>query len=223
MIDTTKFNKTIEEYDIQEGRSSFFSLASNLMKEGFEIEAYLLILATWNFAHFRYSLRDFDVEDFARIVHGLNVYFDSLKNESIETIDFNNYRHEITKIYQILSEIKGIAFTGAPKLMHLNNPNVFVMWDGYIRGEKSMKYYKQLEIFKSGVRTFKRYGTDSDSYIQFLKDMQNQFAHIKVFNAEKSLAKAIDEFNYVNITLPIQDVEKKNQKQKKVVNSNQQS
>lgn len=217
MIDIPKFNETIGEFDIREGRTSFFSLASNLMSEGYKIEAYLLILTTWNFANFRYAVKDFNVESFTRIVHDLNVYFDSLKNETFESIDLDKYRYEITKIYQTLSAIKGIAFTGAPKLMHLNNPKIFVMWDGYIRGEKPMKYYKQLDVFKSGGWIFKRYGTDSDSYIQFLKDMQSQFAHIKLYNTEKSLAKAIDEFNYVTITLPIQDLEKKNQKQKRLL------
>jgi len=51
-------------------------------------------------------------------------------------------------IYDSLSKIKVIEYTGAPKLMHLKNPDVFVMWDNYIRGEKSRKYYDNLICLK---------------------------------------------------------------------------
>ena len=39
--------------------------------------------------------------------------------------------------------------------------------------------------------------------------MQKLFKNINFQNERKTFAKAIDEFNYVNITLPIQEMGKK--------------
>jgi len=58
-------------------------------------------------------------------------------------------------------------------------------------------------------------------YFQFLKDMQERFRNIKFRSNEKTFAKAVDEFNYVNITRHIQNMEKKDKKEKqenKVIN-----
>ena len=41
------------------------------MKNGFEVEAYLLILATWNFARFRYAVRGFKLSNFQKIIKKL--------------------------------------------------------------------------------------------------------------------------------------------------------
>jgi len=92
--------------------------------------------------------------------------------------------------------------------MHLKNRCVFVMWDGYIKGEKAKKYYDELEIVKNGKWKIKKYKNNPKDYFQFLKDMQEKFKDINFKSIEKTFAKAIDEFNYVNITLPIQNMEK---------------
>ena len=83
-------------------------------------------------------------------------------------------------------------------------PEIFVMWDGYIRGNKAKKLYTNLI---KGSYNLKRYSTTSEGYFDFLKDMQSKFKHIKL-KGEKSLAKAIDEFNYMNITVPLRILEK---------------
>ncbi len=90
--------------------------------------------------------------------------------------------------------------------MHLKCPEVFVMWDTYIRGEKPTKDYQQLDIYANGIFQFKKYPKKCDGYIEFLKDMQGKFKHLTP-NGNKTLAKAADEFNFVNITLPIQGIE----------------
>ena len=48
-----------------------------------------------------------------------------------------------------------------------------------------------------------------------IKDMQEKFRDSDFKENGKTLAKAIDEFNYVNITLPIQNIEKEIKKSKK--------
>ncbi|HDQ22656.1 MAG TPA: hypothetical protein ENN28_01630 [Candidatus Uhrbacteria bacterium] len=106
------------------------------------------------------------------------------KNKKIKNINLEHYKKEIIKIFNILYKIKGIKSTGTPKLLHIFAPNFFVMWDSYIR-----KYYK----FKKG---------DAEDYFNFLKMMQQNFKHLKINKKRMTLAKAIDEYNYIKITLP---------------------
>ena len=95
---------------------------------------------------------------------------------------FDDYKKEIIYLFDSLSKIKWIQFTGASKLMHLTILNVFVMWDGYIR--------KAWE-FKRG---------NSEDYFNFLKKMQKEFKDIQKRNG-RTFAKCIDEYNYVKFTL----------------------
>jgi hypothetical protein len=208
MINIEEIEKAISEFERLERRADFFALASNLMRNGFEIEAYIILLATWNFASFRYASKEFDLTYFRNEIDILKPHFDTLKNERFESIDITKFDDSIRTIFDRLSCIKGIEFTGAPKIMHLKNPNLFVMWDGYIRGEKPKKDYKNLSILKYGDWTYKQYSKDSNGYLDFLNDMQIRFKNIKPSEISKSMAKAIDEYNYVNVTLPLQEIEK---------------
>jgi hypothetical protein len=214
MIDIQTFNKAIIEYDKREGRTNFFALAKNLIASGFEVEGLLLILTTWNFAVFRYAVKQFDIDNFRSTLEAVKQNFDKLVGQNIKTINLDSFKNDIQTIYDSLSKIKGIEYTGAPKLMHLRNPDVFVMWDAYIRGEKSLKYYNNLETFKKGVFSYKKYSKAFEGYFEFLKDMQAKFKHLNI-EGQKPLAKAIDEFNYVNITLEIQNIEKQKRINKK--------
>jgi len=67
--------------------------------------------------------------------------------------------------------------------MHLKIPQVFVMWDGYIRS-----YYG----FKNG---------DAEDYFNFLKKMQSKFPDVKEMFG-RTIPKLIDEHNYKTITKP---------------------
>lgn len=212
MITDEKFSKATKEFDTIEKRSSFYDMATGLIDNNFEMEAYLLILATWNFARFRYAVNDFDINRFKEKIKKLDPYFNRMKDEDFRTINFDEYREDIKKIFETLSSIKGVEYTGASKIMHLKNRCVFVMWDGYIKGERQKKYYNELDIVKNGDWEIKKYQNTPEDYFHFLKDMQERFKDINFQSDEKTFAKAIDEFNFVNITLPIQSMEKKNNK-----------
>ena len=214
MITDEKFTKATKEFDAIEKRGSFYNMAIGLINNNFEMEAYFLILATWNFARFRYAVNNFDINGFKEKIKELNPYFNRLKDEYFRTINFDKYKEDIKKIFVTLSSIKGVEFTGASKIMHLKNRSVFVMWDGYIKGEKTKRYYNELKIVKNGDWKIKRYLNDPEDYFQFLKDMQERFKDINFQSNEKTFAKAIDEFNYVSITLPIQNMEKKDNKKR---------
>ena len=170
----------------------------NMIDKGFETEAFLFILSTWNFATFRYAMKDFDLKNFQKIVNELKTDFNKFRDKSIETINFDDYKKEIINLFDSLSKIKGIQFTGASKLMHLTIPNVFVMWDGYIRKAWG---------FKKG---------NSEDYFNFLKKMQQEFKDVQKRNG-RTLAKCIDEYNYVRITLPALE---KNRNKKKLIEEN---
>lgn len=214
MITDQDFVEATRKFEELEKRGSFYEMAVNLMNNNFEIEAYFLILATWNFAVFRYAVKDFNVNRFREKIRELDQYFIHLKDENFRTINFADYEDDIKKIFATLSSIKGVEFTGASKIIHLKNRWVFVMWDGYIKGQKPRKYYNELEIVKNGDWRFKIYQNNPEDYFQFLKDIQERFKNINFLSNEKTFAKAIDEFNYVNITLPIQEMEKNKKKQK---------
>lgn len=221
----------VKKFDEEERRKDFFGCAENLLKDGYEAEAYIFLLATWNFAGFRYGVTKFDIESFKKTIERLKEDFKKLENEEFEKINFANYKDNISKIFKDLSSFAGmggnpIGYTGASKIMHLKKPKIFIMWDRYIRGEKSKKYYKHLEMPKWYQWKKPEYKTSGEGYIQFLKDMQGKFNNINAkelqdklrdecLNPDKNITKAIDEFNYVSITLPIQKKEKEDKKTKK--------
>lgn len=194
MITQEEFNQHLMEFDKLEKRGTFYPMFLNMIEKGFETEAFLFILSTWNFAIFRYAMKEFDLKNFQKTVNELKLYFNKFRDKSIETINFDDYKKEITHLFDTLSKIKGVQFTGSSKLMHLTIPNVFVMWDGYIRKAWG---------FKKG---------NSEDYFNFLKKMQQEFKDIQKRN-ERTLAKCIDEYNYVKFTLPA--LEKKRNKIKK--------
>lgn len=162
-------------------RTEIYPICLNLMKKGLEIEAYILILATWNFASLRYVMTTFDLRKFKRVLIQIEPLYKKLKNLDFKSVKLDNYEKEIKTIYSLLSSIKGIQYTGAPKLMHLKNPELFVMWDGYIR-----KHYGFTK------------GSDAD-YFNFLKLMRMKFENIKLRRG-LTLARTIDLINMEEIT-----------------------
>lgn len=175
--------KALRRFTKKELRWDFYPMFLDLMRKGLEIEAYLLMLSTWNFACFRYAVRSFNLDKFKLAFKKLEPHFKKFKKLDFQTIDFDKYQKDIKKIFLTLSEIKGVQKTGAPKLMHLKVQQVFVMWDTYIRN-----YYG----FKKG---------DADDYFDFLKLMQKDFHNVKA-RSDRTIAKLIDEHNFKTITEP---------------------
>lgn len=160
-------------------RGMMWYRARKLLEDGYKTEAHILILATWNFARFRYFMTTFDLQKFEGIIEKVQPIFDKLKNETFEKADFNNsdLQNDIKNIYINLKSI--VEQTGATKIMALTNPNLFIMWDTKIR--------KKYKINNKG---------NPEDYIQFITMMQNKFKHIEWNNDKKPLAKAIDEWNH---------------------------
>lgn len=184
-ITLEELKEKCEEFDELEKRGTFYDMAIRMINNNFEIEAFFLILATWNFATFRYAMKTFDIKGFEKLIREeCNPIFDKLKEKDLETVNFDEIEKDVKKLYKLLSSVNGVKYTGASKLMHLKNPKLFIMWDGYIK-----KHYG----LKSG---------SAEDYFNFLKKMQTLFLDIAWSHERKTLAKAIDEYNYVLITLP---------------------
>ncbi len=193
-INKKEFNKIRKNFEKLEKRGSLYPIFLKMIKDGYLYESFIFILSTWNFASFRYAMRDFNFIKFERLVKKLKKYFRIFLHKNFWDLNFQDYKKEIGYIFDSLSEIKGIKSTGTPKLMHLACPKTFVMWDGYIR-----KHYN----FRKG---------DKNDYIEFLSLMQKLFSKIN-FNSRKiTFAKAIDEYNYMKITIPALAKQKKKQK-----------
>ncbi len=180
-MDQKEFNNTIKKFnEIEDARDQLWDRARNLIKKGFEVEAYILILATWNFASFRYIMKTFNLREFKDVISRINPIFKKLENKKFENISFDD--GDIVKnIKFIYAELKKIAKqTGATKIMALKNHSLFIMWDTEIRKMYNIKN-----------------NADPDDYLEFLKKMKDKFGHLKSPNKETPLAKAIDEYNYV--------------------------
>jgi hypothetical protein len=176
----------------EEARDQIYYLALNLVKSGYEVEAYILILSTWNFAGFRFKLKQFDMNIFRKTISEINPIFERLSNKNFRDADFEDATlcEDIKKIYGKLRGIVGQ--TGASKIMHLKNPNLFVMWDTGIR-----KKYKI------------RNKASPEDYISFLRKSKREFGSIKCENRERTFAKAIDEYNIYDVELKMQKKKKK--------------
>lgn len=205
MIEESYFLQSIEKFKQIEKRANFYDIAIDIVKD-YPIQASVIILAVWNVGNFRFVKNReeflFQLKNTFKVCEPL---FKELDGLDFRNINFDEKKGVIEKIYTELAKINGVGYTGATKVMHLINPNVFVIWDSYISGQKPKKYYKDLEIVKNGWE-YKKYNRDADGYIDFNKDMQIVFKDIKFNGNERTFAKAIDEFNYVNITLPIQKI-----------------
>lgn len=168
------------------------------------IDSYIMILATWNFAYFRYGIHE-KYENFRTTLVELEKYVQQLTHENIRNIDLkdNDTRRLISKSYDLLAKDKLIRYTGAAKILHIRLPNLFIMWDQYIGGWGEMpEEMKRVCGVSEGRR---KNGKDGDAYVTFLERMKMDFANIR-FEGKNghTFAKAIDEFNFVTITLPIQ-------------------
>lgn len=169
----------------EELKNDFYPLFLNLKQVSCELEAFLLILSTWNIGRFKFVANSFELEKFKKKIKELSPLFQKFNNLDFRTTNFDIYEKDIKEIFAILSDIRGVEKTGASKVMHIKIPKVFVMWDDNIR-----KHYG----FGTG---------DADDYFNFLKKMQNIFKDYEIPSGERTFAKYIDEHNYKTITEPI--------------------
>jgi len=194
MISQKEFEKKCSEFNIIEPRWGVYDRSLNLIANNYRTEGALLLNAVWNIATFRYYSNKFDVASFDDAISKVYPIIQGI-DKKFENADFKKLEPEINKTYTPLSNIGGVDYTGATKIMHLFKPDLFVLWDQYIR-EKYLGKTKQNSV---------------NDYIMFLEKMQKEFGHLKAPDG-KTLPKAIDEYNYVVISVPAVDKAKKDRK-----------
>ncbi len=180
-MNQTEFNKLIADFNsIEDTRDQLWDRARKLFLDGYELEADIVILATWNFARFRYFMKNFDLNKFQKTIESIKYDLTKLKDKRLMNIDLDNpsQANLIKKIYNNLKDV--VEQTGATKLMAIRNHNLFVMWDTEIR-----------RIYK-----IEDNGKNAESYITFLKQIKDRFWKIRV-SGKTPLAKSVDECNYV--------------------------
>jgi len=128
------------QFNLLERRGSFYDMARRLVQAGYDVEGSILFLATWNFASFRYAATDFDIDGFRDLLKSeLADAFQALVHCDIQHVDLEAQGPRIERMFDRLASMKEVLYTGATKVMHLKCPELFVIWDAYIRGEKATK------------------------------------------------------------------------------------
>jgi hypothetical protein len=200
-----EFNRVIATFDAEETmRSALYYRALKLIAAGFVVDAHILILATWNFARFRYALTRFDLAGYEKTIERLRRDLSTLTGDELMTLDFDRNRNAIVAAFNELAQIKGVEFTGAAKILHLLVPGVFVMWDQAIMGwSQPFRDYANLNIVKDGSWQYRKFSKSGIGYHEFLVVCRNRFRGLTSPDNRKTLAKCIDEFNFCTITVPL--------------------
>jgi len=188
-IDEETLRKTCERFKEIEGIASYYDVALEIV-DTYPLQASIIILAVWNTPRFRYMASDTqNLFELQKAIKDCEPFFGMVKGRNLKA-GFDEIGDTVRKIYSTLSKVKGVEYTGASKVMHLLNRELFVMWDTYIRDDLG-------------------YGTTDEDYLNFLKEMHKRFQNLEWSMPNKTLAKAIDEYNQVTITFPIREKEKR--------------
>jgi len=192
-----------QKYRDEEGRAKYYDRAIEIA-DAYPLQASIIILAVWNVAGFRFLSNEEYRETLDKLKETIDegkLEFRRLKGKDFRTFDFKGIEKLIKKIYSELSKIEGVKYTGASKVMHLLNRDLFLMWDSDMRRHYCKHYHLgQLAI--------------EDAYFGYLKQMQNEVKDIKWNMPDKTLPKAIDEFNFMKITYPQIQERKRKRRQK---------
>lgn len=206
-----EFDQVITTFDDEETmRSALYYRVLNLIDAGFVVEAHILLLATWNFARFRYVTTTFDLTAYNQLIQRLAVDLACFGDSEFMNADLEMNQLLIVRVFDELSKIRGIEFTGAAKVLHLLNRRLFVMWDSAIMGQAgTIPEYDSLEVIKTGFWTRRKFPKSGRGYYEFLITCRNKFHGLSSPEGRKTLAKCIDEFNFCKITIPLFAMQKK--------------
>lgn len=137
--------------------------------------------------------------------------FQGLVGKDLLNINFDEVAGDIECIYNKLAEVRNIGATATSKILHLLNPDVFVMWDG--------------EIIRTYRKKYDKVRANAKGYVEFLKAVQREVKEAIEEEAKrsgksekqiveeictnlpskklgpeysrKSLAKLVDEYNWM--------------------------
>lgn len=141
-----------------------------------------------------------------------------LRDKSLLTIEFDKYERNIKAIYTKIDEVKGIGATATSKILHLLNPDLFVMWDQNIRSEWNRCLdEKNFKEFKENIGRITETATSYVRFMQLMQKVGNEFLEEymkergiqdrnkaeEMLSKEycgKSIVKLLDEYNWLIAT-----------------------
>ena len=102
----------LQTFSKRDLRWDYYPMFLKLMDKGCEIEAYMFILSTWNFASFRYAMKEFDLDAFEEKVKRLAPLFNKMKDQADKGYKMYNLNsNEVSKLkdskYLLKENIKG--------------------------------------------------------------------------------------------------------------------
>ncbi|MEM3661097.1 MAG: hypothetical protein QXU11_12030 [Thermoproteota archaeon] len=177
---------------------------------GLKIAGAKIIILTWNAARFQrlpQEVKNSLEKDIREAYEKTEEELRKLERKSLLNLDLadNGLKKSIESIFSEFSSKNSIGFTGASKILHVLNPDVFMMWDTSIRDA----YH---ELHNKGHKK-----ADPECYLEFLKQSQDIIAvlnkstedlwkeHlefldknlVKEFSYTESILKMLDEANYL--------------------------
>lgn len=178
---------------MEELREQIYYWTLELIEKRDALKGIILMLSTWNIASFRYYVKDFPLEEFKEALEKSN--FNYFKNKQFEEAFDKETENEMKAIYKILSDVKGIKYVGASKILHFMCPKFFVMWDNAI-----LNGYKKEERERLTVKKLPKnhLNTTPIGYLNFMKLMQEKYNNneFKNLDLKDGIPRAIDIYNY---------------------------
>lgn len=176
-----------------------------------------MLLLTWNNVYIQREPEEVKRKMDKEILQGyrkINDILSKLKKEKLESIDLENPKiiQMIKTAFKKLSAKKSIGPTGASKILHLLNPNLFIMWDLKIKKayHKLHRYQKKkhkegseecyIELMRNLQQIAKNLVTKISAKELWEKHPKAHLNFVNFFRAKESIPKMLDECNYVRFT-----------------------
>lgn len=158
-------------------------------------------LIQWGMMVRALARKDMDWAGLGHVLRNLEPHLKTLRGKSFLNVRFDDRKTSkiIKEVYEELSSIKHVGATAVSKILHLMNPEIFVMWD-----EKICDMYN-VEASASGYLEF------LSKNQRLLKDIFSgrECSELRSRYQNKTLAKLIDEFNWYIANEEISDIYEK--------------
>jgi len=206
-------DRNVEEYDLSE--CLYFGALEklkqvqenlNLLDDIRHVQRVIkLFLVSWGNMSRVVGRKGLKWKELGERLRNLEKEFSELRNKKFLTIDFNNavVANPIKTIY---AKLDNLPYLGSPttisKVLHLLNPEIFVMWDNEIE----RKYHKRNHYVKY----------TPEGYLEFLKESQKEIkeafhdcqeetrqeldeieASVRKRYGNRTLARIVDQYNWM--------------------------
>ncbi len=170
-----------------------------------KLDGILLLLTSWNAAYYKYNPISLDelISKIGDLLDKTSGELNELHDKKLEDLNPDDFKKVESLFYRFWKN-DAVGCTGASKLLHILEPQLFVMWDNDIK----KNYHRDFPNYRH--KWNHRCGNEK-CYTMFLKQMRECSRNLikekskgeickecsnKLF--EVDLPKAIDQYNYAN-------------------------